>query len=153
MYSELIFSADNLCMDTFLRSYMDVEGYVPLALLCSYPNVGGYGAPLSNIIARLQETSATSRLEVDAANETVRLKKDWEQWLVPNQMGTMGHPRYIKQQFLMTSGVLIGDAKGDTEQQHGFVNDTGDAAATATDAGATSSGAPSDTASAPAVEK
>lgn len=69
---------DNLCMDTFIRSYMDVEGYVPIALLCSYPNVGGYNAPIANIIARLLETAATSRLEVDAPNETVRLKENWE---------------------------------------------------------------------------
>jgi hypothetical protein len=93
----MIFMSDNLCMDTFIRSYMDVEGYVPIALVCSYPNVAYYQAPQANIITRLQETAGTSRLEVDARNETVRLKDGWDMWLIPNQTGTKGVPRYIKQ--------------------------------------------------------
>ena len=69
---------DNLCMDTFIRSYMDVEGFVPIALVSSYQNVACFGALIQDIIARLQETAQMSRLEVDAVNETVRLKDGWD---------------------------------------------------------------------------
>jgi hypothetical protein len=69
---------DNLCMDTFIRSYMDVEGFVPLALVCGYQNVACFGALIPDIVARLQETVQMSRLEVDAVNETVRLKEGWD---------------------------------------------------------------------------
>lgn len=37
--SEEHFTVDFLCQDTFLRSYMDEAGYVPIAFVCNFPAV------------------------------------------------------------------------------------------------------------------
>jgi hypothetical protein len=37
--SEYYFSVDNLCRDTYLRSHLDEEGWVPLAIICNFPTV------------------------------------------------------------------------------------------------------------------
>lgn len=86
-------------MDTYIRSYMDEAGYVPVALVCAYPHVAAYGAPYSDIVARLQEACESEKcvIEIDTNNETIRLKSDWEVWLVPNAFGGRGQPRYVKQ--------------------------------------------------------
>jgi len=91
---EYIFSIDSLCMDTFIRSYMDVEGYVPIALICNYQNVCCYGLPYSEIKRAL---SQHTKFDVDLENETIRLKEAWDLWLMPNNMGGRGLPKYIKQ--------------------------------------------------------
>lgn len=62
-------------MDTYIRQYMDVEGYVPIALVGNYPNVSCYGVPYDKLVAKLSESHI---LEVDNVNELVRLKSDWE---------------------------------------------------------------------------
>jgi La domain len=77
---EYIFSGDNLCLDTYVRAYMDEEGYVPIALVCNYPNVAHYGLEYTDIVAKLAKTceASTSMLEVDVENETVRVRSGWE---------------------------------------------------------------------------
>ena len=75
---ELLFNPDNLCMDTYIRSFMDVAGFIPVALTLNYPNVAAINAFYDDILNRLQEVNGVSRLEFDAANETVRLKEGWE---------------------------------------------------------------------------
>lgn len=67
-------------MDTYIRSCMDEAGYVPVSYVCAYAHVAAYGALYVDIVARLQEACATDRcvIEIDAENETIRLKKDWE---------------------------------------------------------------------------
>jgi len=96
---ELIFTPDNLCMDTYIRSYMDEAGYVPIALVCGYPHVQQFGALYNDIVARLQETCESERcvVEIDVNNETIRLKQGWDQWLAPNTFGGRGQPLYVKQ--------------------------------------------------------
>lgn len=65
-------------MDTFIRSYMDEEGYVPLALVCSYQNVACVGASYYDVLSKLRDAGEGSKLELDASNETLRLKSGWE---------------------------------------------------------------------------
>ncbi len=69
-------------MDTYIRAYMDEAGFVPIALVCGYPNVAAFGAYYADIVARIQErileTTSPSVIEVDAVNETIRLKVGWE---------------------------------------------------------------------------
>lgn len=65
-------------MDTYIRAYMDESGYVPISLVCGYPNVGCYGALYIDIVARLKELDENSVIEIDAENETVRLKAGWD---------------------------------------------------------------------------
>ena len=71
-----IFSVDNLCRDTYLRSFMDEAGYIPIAFVCNFPNIICYGADYQLIIKYLMESSY---IEVDIVNETMRLKEGWEQ--------------------------------------------------------------------------
>jgi len=84
-------------MDTYIRSYMDEAGYIPVAIALHYPNVASICAPYEDILTRLQENSSISRLEVDIVNETMRLKEGWDMWLMPNAYGGRGQPRYVKQ--------------------------------------------------------
>lgn len=74
---ELLYGVDYLCVDTYFRSYMDEEGYVPMALLSSYPNISCYGASIEDLVLKLSQKE-DSILEVDVTNETVRLKEGWE---------------------------------------------------------------------------
>ena len=94
---EIILSPDNLCMDTFVRSYMDEAGYIPIALVLQYPNVAQFGALYGDLKYRLRQLGDTSHIEVDAINELVRTKDNWEMWLMPNHFGGKGQPRYVKQ--------------------------------------------------------
>jgi hypothetical protein len=59
---------------------MDEAGFVPIALVCGYPHVAGYGAPYNDIVSRVQEVAAveTSVFEADLNNETIRLRFGWE---------------------------------------------------------------------------
>jgi len=92
---EYYFSVDNLCRDTYLRAHLDEEGWVPLALICNFPTVASFAADYSEIVKTLQE--ASSVLEYDEANETLRLKEKATAWLLPNGRGGMGCPRWLKQ--------------------------------------------------------
>ena len=74
---ELLYGLDYLCVDTYFRSYMDEEGYVPMALLSSYPNIACYAASIPELVEKLSQKE-DSILEVDVANETVRLREGWE---------------------------------------------------------------------------
>ena len=71
-------------MDTFVRSYMDEDGYVPLALLCNYQNVACYCTSYYDVLKKISELNdrVDSKLEVDATNEKVRLKTGWDVVLI-----------------------------------------------------------------------
>eukprot|EP00616_Rhizochromulina_sp_CCMP1243_P007307 CAMPEP_0118970276 /NCGR_PEP_ID=MMETSP1173-20130426/7212_1 /TAXON_ID=1034831 /ORGANISM="Rhizochromulina marina cf, Strain CCMP1243" /LENGTH=254 /DNA_ID=CAMNT_0006919619 /DNA_START=116 /DNA_END=880 /DNA_ORIENTATION=- len=85
---EYLFSVQNLCQDTFLRSHLDSEGYMPIAIVCNFPHIAGIGAYYPDIIAALKSSKA---LEVDDTNETVRPRDKPHQWVFPNPA-----PRWIK---------------------------------------------------------
>lgn len=91
---EAHFTVDYLCQDTFLRSYMDEAGFVPIAFICNFPEVAYFGAEYQDIIDGLKKSQL---LEVDEENECIRLKENWEVWLFPNGQGGRGLPRYVKQ--------------------------------------------------------
>lgn len=89
---EMLFSVENLCRDTFLRSYMDEAGFIPLLFICNY--ISCFGSSYPDILNILQESPI---IEVDTTNETVRLKENWQMWLMPNGEGGLGLPLYQKQ--------------------------------------------------------
>jgi len=91
---EFYFSVENLARDSFLRSYMDCEGYVPIAFVCNFPGVACYGADLNEIVEWLRQSEL---LEIDESNETIRLRDGWEVWLYPNPTdGGRGVPKWTK---------------------------------------------------------
>jgi hypothetical protein len=111
---EWLFSVDNLCQDTYLRSFMDSEGYVPISYVCNFLMLAGYrsqsrhavratsqrdsrfllsppcrlGASYPEILKAISESQT---LEVDEANETVRPKENPQKWVFPTPA-----PRWIK---------------------------------------------------------
>jgi len=89
---EYYFSDDSLSCDTFVRSYFDTEGFIPIAFVCNFPDIVAIGAFYEDIVTQL---SASSKFEIDAENDTMRVS-GWEKWLMPNQEGGFGLPRYIK---------------------------------------------------------
>ena len=83
--SEYLFSEENLCMDTFIRSYMDIQGNVPLGVVCSYQNVAYFNIPPNEVFAKLIAlqnatggAGVSVGLEIDEANELMRRKEKWE---------------------------------------------------------------------------
>eukprot|EP00903_Cladosiphon_okamuranus_P016863 g15548.t1 len=91
---EFYFTVENLCKDIFIRSYMDEEGYIPIAFVANFPGVARFGVELADITAGIL---ASDTLQVDTENETMRMRENWEVWLLPNQAtGKQGVPRYIK---------------------------------------------------------
>jgi hypothetical protein len=93
---EYLFGSDSLAQDTYLRSLMDNEGFVPLLYIMQYPDLMYSPAPTDAIFAALSK-STTSRLEVDSINETIRLRENWKSYLMPNAKGGLGlEHRYIK---------------------------------------------------------
>lgn len=67
-------------MDTFLRSYMDEAGYVPLGVVCAYPNVAYFNVPADVLMNALRNsvTQPTCTVELDEAVGTIKLKNRWE---------------------------------------------------------------------------
>jgi len=104
---ESLFGVENLCRDTFFRSYMDEAGYIPIPFACSY--IQCFGADYLDIVTLLQESIT---LEVDTNNETVRLKDGWNMWLMPNGEGGMGLPLYVKQPALENENTSTVDYYG-----------------------------------------
>ena len=66
-------------MDTYIRTYMDEEGYVPVSLVCTYQNVSCYGCSYYDILNKLKEVAIKSKYyEMDTENDLLRLKDDWK---------------------------------------------------------------------------
>lgn len=91
---EFFFGNDELCRNTFLRNHMDTEGYLPAAIVFNFPSVVKLSVPYDVL---LNAVSSSEALEVDFANETLRLRHNFEKWLFPNGEGGFGCPRWIKQ--------------------------------------------------------
>mmetsp|Transcript_32467 Transcript_32467/g.39903 ORF Transcript_32467/g.39903 Transcript_32467/m.39903 type:complete len:365 (-) Transcript_32467:316-1410(-) len=91
---EYFFTDDELCRNTFLRWNMDCEGYIPAAIVFNFPSVVRYGLPYHEL---LDSIKLSKMLEVDTANETIRIRGEYKKWLYPNQEGGLGCPRWIKQ--------------------------------------------------------
>jgi hypothetical protein len=76
---DLIFNQDSLCMDTFIRMYMDEAGYVPISLVCTYQNVAQFQCSYHDILNKLKETvDKCKNIELDPVNELVRLQAVWD---------------------------------------------------------------------------
>ena len=102
---ESMFNVDYLCQDSYLRSFMDREGWLPIAFVYSYPAVSlaccnGYAD--HNVI--LDKLAANESFEVNKTFETIRLRSNWRQWLVPNLEGGFGRSLlYHEEQLLSAS--------------------------------------------------
>ena len=84
-----MYDINYLCGDTYFRSFMDVEGYMPLIYLFNYPNIFGVGADYYGVLEALNNHAT---LEVNAENETIRLRRGWDMvYMLPFCMSQL-HP-------------------------------------------------------------
>ncbi|KAI8366298.1 hypothetical protein EDC96DRAFT_462479 [Choanephora cucurbitarum] len=80
---EYYFSIDNLCKDLFLRSQMDVEGYVPLSLIASFNRVRGLTSDMSLVRGSLDLSKVLQVKQKDGDQLFLRKKEGWETWVLP----------------------------------------------------------------------
>mmetsp|Transcript_25158 Transcript_25158/g.73816 ORF Transcript_25158/g.73816 Transcript_25158/m.73816 type:complete len:335 (-) Transcript_25158:236-1240(-) len=92
---EYFFSVNELSRNVWLRSHMDIEGYVPAAIIFNFPSVVAYSLPYQDLLVAVAAVS--EKVEVDAKNETIRLREGYKHWLCPNAEGGLGCPRWIKE--------------------------------------------------------
>jgi len=112
---EYYFSDDCLSCDTFMRSYFDTAGYIPIAFVCNFPDIVAIGAYYEDIITQIK---ASENFEIDLDNETIRVK-GWEKWLMPNGEGGFGLPRYLKQQTLEPAAAQQETVRSNTRDRSG----------------------------------
>lgn len=95
---EYFFSVNELVKNVFLRKQMDVEGFLPAMVVFNFPSVLSFGIPYHDL---LQSISSRSKIiEVDMENDCLRLKggeENYKKWLFPNEDGSFGCPKWIKQ--------------------------------------------------------
>ncbi|CAO3637443.1 unnamed protein product [Mucor hiemalis] len=78
---EYYFSVDNLCKDLFLRSQMDVDGYVPITLIAGFNRVKILTTDMNLIRASLELSQI---LEVKKeTGDVLRKREGWETWVLP----------------------------------------------------------------------
>lgn len=86
---EYYFSVENLCKDIFLRSKMDEDGFIPLAVIASFNRVRML-TPDPLIIVEALEDSET--VETSKDREFLRARSNYVQWVLPEaQRDTTGH--------------------------------------------------------------
>lgn len=94
---EYFFSVDELIKNIYLRKQMDVEGYLPAAIVFNFPSVLSHYIPYYDLLEAVQDSEI---VEVDMTNECLRLKGGEEvckKWLFPNKDGTLGVAKWIKE--------------------------------------------------------
>ena len=118
---ESLFSTDNLCQDTYLRSFMDEEGFVPLGILYCYQNVVYFCADPAEVLNKISSKGSSYFLETDKDTATVRLRSGWEKWLMPNEAGGLGVPKYTVEGLASYEyGGYDYDASSHGEESYGY---------------------------------
>ncbi|KAG0208020.1 La ribonucleoprotein domain member 1B [Mortierella sp. GBA30] len=79
---EYYFSVENLCKDVYMRTQMDVEGYVPLSLVANFNRVKN----LTVDHALIKDTLKNSKV-IELNGDNIRKKDDWATWLFPKEDG------------------------------------------------------------------
>jgi len=92
---EYFFSTEELVKNVFLRRHMDIEGYLPAAIVFNFPSVARFGLPYDDLLAAVSEKS--DKVDVDSNNDCLRVQDDYKKWLFPNDDGTIGCPKWLKQ--------------------------------------------------------
>ncbi|GMH65102.1 hypothetical protein TrST_g3432 [Triparma strigata] len=105
---EYYFTEENLAKDVFLRSRMDVEGFIPLSLIVQFNAIRQLGVDY-NTLRSLLVTSPY--LDVDLENELVRLRNGWAKWLLSvDGSEVRGCPKYIKVNYAKAASLPLTSA-------------------------------------------
>ncbi|KAK9059895.1 hypothetical protein SSX86_020599 [Deinandra increscens subsp. villosa] len=73
---EYYFSDENLVKDNFLRSHMDDEGWVPIALIAGFQRVQKLTNDMQMILSSLQYSNF-----VEIQGDKVKRRTDWRKWI------------------------------------------------------------------------
>ncbi|XP_020577385.1 la-related protein 1C [Phalaenopsis equestris] len=81
------FSPENLCKDTYLRSYMDEQGWVHISLIADFNRVKLLTKNVQYILDTLRSSSV-----VEVQGEKIRRRNDWSTWVINkgNESGSSG---------------------------------------------------------------
>lgn len=77
---EYYFSQDNMLKDLYLRTQMNEEGWVAIALLANFAKLRSLTTD-SNMI--LEALAASKVIELDEKSHNVRVKSGWQKWILP----------------------------------------------------------------------
>eukprot|EP01090_Pellita_catalonica_P014705 TRINITY_DN3809_c0_g1_i2.p1 TRINITY_DN3809_c0_g1~~TRINITY_DN3809_c0_g1_i2.p1 ORF type:complete len:628 (+),score=108.65 TRINITY_DN3809_c0_g1_i2:666-2549(+) len=80
--SEYYLSVENLCKDLYLRKHMDMEGFVPLALLAGFNRLKTITNAVNDISVAAEDSKI---LELSGDKMSIRRKDDWKDFLPPAQ--------------------------------------------------------------------
>ena len=79
---EYYFSVDNLCKDTYLRSNMNSQGFVPLALVAGFRRIQSL-TPDLELVRYVCLNSPTIEVRVaEDGSDWIRRREEWQQWVL-----------------------------------------------------------------------
>uniref|UniRef100_A0A7S0RZZ7 HTH La-type RNA-binding domain-containing protein n=1 Tax=Chlamydomonas leiostraca TaxID=1034604 RepID=A0A7S0RZZ7_9CHLO len=85
---EYYFSVENLCKDIFLRSKMDEDGWIPLAVVANFNRVRMLTPDMMLIVDAMKDSSV---VEVSKDSAYLRQKEAWNKWILPPQQRDLSH--------------------------------------------------------------
>ncbi|KAF9582670.1 La ribonucleoprotein domain member 1B [Lunasporangiospora selenospora] len=80
---EYYFSVENLCKDVYMRSQMDVEGYVHLSLIANFNRI-----KTLTLDQKLIRDTLKSSTVIEVTGDKIRKKEDWATWIFPKDEGS-----------------------------------------------------------------
>ncbi|GFR40100.1 hypothetical protein Agub_g652 [Astrephomene gubernaculifera] len=88
------FSVENLCKDIFLRSKMDDNGWIPLAVVANFNRVRILTLDWTLIVDAIADSPI---VEVSSDSTMLRARENWDRWILPPQQRDLSHnPAAIK---------------------------------------------------------
>ncbi|GLC63381.1 hypothetical protein PLESTF_000030300 [Pleodorina starrii] len=88
------FSVENLCKDIFLRSKMDDNGWIPLAVVANFNRVRILTLDWTLIVDAMADSPI---VEVSSDSTMLRARENWDRWILPPQQRDLSHnPAAIK---------------------------------------------------------
>lgn len=75
---EYYFSVENLCRDIYLRSNMDEQGFIPVAVIANFNRVRMLAPNAAFILDALWNS-----MVVEVQGDRIRKRDDWAKWLLP----------------------------------------------------------------------
>ncbi|PIA27804.1 hypothetical protein AQUCO_07500018v1 [Aquilegia coerulea] len=115
---EYYFSHDNLCKDTYLRNYMDAQGWVPLSVIADFNRVKQL---VNNNIPLIVESVRNSTI-VEVQDNKIRKRNDWMNWiLLPGQSASASDPLFpgTNHDMLASRIQSVGLVEGNTANGNG----------------------------------
>merc|ERR1712146_738920 len=62
------FTEENLCRDSYLRSFLDIDGYVPLSVIFRFPSVSRYQAAYEDILWMIQALNKEADIDPERSS-------------------------------------------------------------------------------------